>query len=165
MAERLNKRNLAYNNRHRLWGIELTAMDVDFMEYDSKTGKPLALIETKYGRITEVDLNEPAFDALCSLAREEIPVFCLVYYPLDKDGKLVEADQPNADVAHIQFYGVGVNAMGRKYLPKAKRMLEIEWVNLLRELHHSPDESLVGLCKTWVPVNVPQITFRPVERN
>lgn len=162
MAERLNKRNLHYNNRHRNWDPELSAMDVDFMEYDSKTGKPLALLETKFGRVKEIDLNEPAFDALCMLAREEIPVFCLVYYPLDAMGQLVDADQPTSAVESIQFVVAPVNRCARQYVPSRKRMTEVDWVKILRQLHGLTGEiNDPTLCSTWRDVQIPQIMFRP----
>lgn len=162
MPERLNKRNLTYNNRHRQWGIELTAMDVDFMEYDSKTGKPLALIETKFGLIKEVDLNEPAFDALCMLAREEIPVFCLIYYPMDASGQLVGAERPFEDVEHIQFVVAPANRCAKQYVPSRKRMTEAEWVSIVRKLHGVSDGiNDSSLCSTWKDVQIPYIMNRP----
>lgn len=162
MLERTGKRNLHYNNRHRCWGFELTAMDVDFMEYDSKTGKPLALIETKFGLVKNVDLNEPAFDALCMLAREEIPVFCLVYYPLDASGQLVDAGRPTSDVESIQFVVAPVNRCAKQYVPSRKRMTEIEWVFILRQLHGLTGASNdLTLCSTWKEVQIPQIMYRP----
>lgn len=161
MVERLNKRNLHYNNRHRLWDESLTAMDVDFMEYDSKTGKPLALIETKFGRVKEVDLNEPAFDALCMLAREEIPVFCLVYYPLDAFGQLVDADQPTSDVKHIQFVVAPANRCAKQYVSSRRRMTEVEWVAIIKRLHGlTGDYNDPTLCSTWKDVQIPQIMNR-----
>lgn len=161
MVERTHKRNLHYNNRHRLWGYNLTAMDVDFMEYDSKTGKPLALIESKFGLVKEVDLNEPAFDALCMLAREEIPVFCLIYYPLDKAGQLVDADRPGSDVESIQFVVAPVNGKAKEYVSSRKRMTEAEWVAILNQLHGVTDVSNdLTLGKTWREVQIPYIMNR-----
>lgn len=163
--EKLGKRNLAYNNRHRLWGDGITATDVDMLEFDKKTGKPLALIESKFGLIREIDLNDSQFEALCSLARE-LPVFLCVYYPLNIDGQLVNAGQEET-MTHIQFYTLGVNEAGRRYVPKPTRMTEKEWVGVLRQLHGEPpvseEESWVWYDE-WKEVRLPQITQRPIQR-
>lgn len=160
MAERTNKRNLSYNNRHRTWGNQLTATDVDMLEYDCKTGKPVALVETKFG-LGDVDLNTTQFDALCELARE-LPVICCVYFPMNKERKLVDAGHEK-EMVHIQFYAFGVNEAGKRYLPKPKRLTEIEWVHMLRRLHGLPSEDPDCdwvYATEWWEVRLPQIFSR-----
>lgn len=159
--ERLGQRNLQYNTRRRYYG-NLPATDIDFMEY--KNGKPVALIETKFGAIREIDLNDDQFEAMCVLADERIPVICCVYYPMDKNGEMLHAGSNPSLLTHIQFIAIGVNKLGRQMLPAAKRMSETEWVNFLCKLRDDKPNPGITLCNQWVPVNCPQITWRPIEK-
>ena len=165
IRERLGKRNLTYNNRHRQWGNSLNTMDVDFMEY--KNGKPVALIETKFGLIKEIDLNDEKMDALCALADDRIPVFCVVYYPMDANHELVGVEREGIPVEHIQFVVIGVNDSGRKAVPSRKRMSEKEYVELLYQIRNEtvPTEVVGSLCTNWVPVSIPTITHRLITRS
>lgn len=165
IREKLGKRNLCYNNRHRQWGESLNTMDVDFMEY--KNGKPVALIETKFGLIKDVDLNDEKFDALCSLADERIPVILCIYYPMDSDHRLIGVEREGTAVAHIQFVIIGINQLGRRLIPQRKRMSEKEYVEFLYKLRNEtvPIDIQNKLCTNWIPVSIPTITHRPIDRD
>lgn len=162
MTEKTGKRNLCYNRRHREYDRKDKMMDIDNLEHDDE-GNMLALIETKFGRVGMVDLNELEFDVLCklsSLANDKIPVFCLVYYPMDKNNRLVDAEQPFEDMTHIQFFGMGVNLEGKRYLPKPTKLTELEWVAILARIHGHDVSEPNKYCKTWVEVRTPMVIPR-----
>ena len=132
-------------------------MDLDCVEYDGD-GNTLALVETKYGLVQDIDLNDIQFTVLCKMAREEIPVFCLVYYPMDEHGNLVDANEPYENMKHIQYYVVPVNRCAKRIVPKQTKMTEIEWVMILANIHGNtiPDRSKYGYH--WKQVkNIPMI--------
>jgi hypothetical protein len=114
-------------------------IDVDCVEHDGQ-GNPLALIETKYGYLDEIDLNSLQFNVLCKLAGS-IPVLCLVYYPMDANDNLVDAGQEDR-MTHIQFIAMGVNQAGSMLIPEPKQLTELRWVELIADLHeHSVDDA------------------------
>ena len=136
-------------------------IDIDGVEHDGQ-GNPLAIIETKFGLKSEIDLNDLQFDVLCNLAREEIPVFCLVYYPMDSDGLLVDAGQESR-MSRIQFIAIGVNKLGREYLPKMQRLTERQWVALVAKLHNHPMNDKNKYYDTWTDdVVIPHFINRPI---
>lgn len=160
--ERLGKRNLHYNIRHRDYG-DLSAMDVDFMEY--KDGKPVGLFETKFGLIRNIDLNAESFDALCELAADRYPVFCTVYYPMCKDHQLLGVEREGVPLAHIQFVIIPVNEKARRLIPSRKRMSEKEYVQFLYDLRGEavPTEIENKLYTQWLDcVTIPQVIYRPM---
>lgn len=159
MVERTGKRNQCYSRRHRTWGHNYM-IDVDSVEHDGDGG-PLALIETKYGLIQTVDLNELRFTVLCNLANDVLPVFCTVYYPLNSNGDLVNAGYEN-EMEFIQFYTIPVNEVARRYLAKPKRMTELEYVDLLHKIHGTArnGSSTYGINNEWVDVVIPTVITR-----
>lgn len=157
--ERLGNRNLQYNIRHHNYGWELTTMDCDFIEFDHKTKKPLALIETKYGLVKKVDLNSFEFDVLCNLSDDRIPVLCLIYYPMDSAGNLVGVEH-SENATHFRFAVCGVNKLGRTMFPEITQLSEARWVRELNKLHDAIAAHKVDLCHDWLPCTVPDITYR-----
>lgn len=135
--------------------------DIDFVEHDGY-GKPLFMYETKFGLVSEVDLNNLQFDVMCWCAREEVPVFCVVYYPLNKYGKLVDAGLED-DMVHIQFIVIGVNKLGREYYPKAEKLTERQWVAAIDMFHGHATEHTNKYSNTWVTtVKIPHFINRPI---
>lgn len=139
-------------------------IDIDSVEVD-EDGNMLAIVETKFGLIRDIDLNDFQFSILCKLADEK-PVFLLMYYPMDKYHNLVQAGH-ESELAHIQFYSVPVNAGARAVQPKAKRMSEIEWSAIVARLHGQPPDPNPGVHSEWIShtgdgkeIIIPQITYR-----
>lgn len=54
--------------RHREWGYDCPAVDLDFMVAEYNHGKPVALIEYKDRRARQPDLRHATYRALASLA-------------------------------------------------------------------------------------------------
>lgn len=78
--ERSNSRDLALNNRHREYGYDCPAVDMDlFVEYDS--GEPAALIEYKFHKVAIVDVGSRTIQALETFAtRAGVPAFLVHYH-------------------------------------------------------------------------------------
>lgn len=162
--EKLGKRNLHYSKRHRIYGNRTTMMDLDSVEYDVITRKPLAFIETKFGLIKQVMMNDPKLDVyrnIAKMAEKELPVFVLIYYPLDKDDKLLDADIDYNNLKHMQYYVIPANSRAKELIPEPKMITEAFWVNFLLWLHGqkqtAKDNNL--LSKTIKKVNIPDIIY------
>jgi len=78
--ERTGWRDMALSQRHRQWGYNCPAVDLDFLVAEYNTGEPVALIEYKHERAQRPDLQHPTYRALRSLSdKAELP-FAVVYY-------------------------------------------------------------------------------------
>lgn len=79
--ERSGWRDLALSRRHRTWGVDCPAVDVDlFLEYDG--GKACGIVEYKSERARMAHSSEPSMAALLDLAQHErgqLPVFGVRY--------------------------------------------------------------------------------------
>jgi hypothetical protein len=78
--ERSRWRDLALCDRHRQWGWNCPAVDVDllFLEYDS--GKSVALVEYKHELAAPAKLGHPSYQALIDLGnRAGLPTYVVRY--------------------------------------------------------------------------------------
>lgn len=91
--ERTNRRDLAFNNRHREYGYDCPAVDLDlFLEYDN--GQPCALIEYKQIFARPLDMGGKTMCALETLATHAgIPSFCVWYWKNPWRFYVVETNQ------------------------------------------------------------------------
>lgn len=86
--ERTGWRDLSISERHRTYGFNSPAVDIDFLLTEYDRGKPVALIEYKEMRNFEgdnIDLNHPSYTAIADLGDqrlESIPFYVARY---DKD--------------------------------------------------------------------------------
>lgn len=73
------------SQRHRVWGYNCPAVDLDFVVVEYNHGLPVALIEYKDRRAQKPDTTHPTYKALASLANcyspGAIPFFIAVYCP------------------------------------------------------------------------------------
>lgn len=76
--ERTGWRDLRLNDRHRSWGFDCPALDIDcFIEYDN--GEPAALIEYKHEGAGE-QTSDASYKALWFTAeRADLPLFVVWY--------------------------------------------------------------------------------------
>lgn len=80
--ERTGWRDEALSRRHRKWGLNCPAEDIDFIliEYDNAT--PVAIVEYKHWQAKPVDLNEANYKALRRMADKcELPLIVAKYWP------------------------------------------------------------------------------------
>jgi hypothetical protein len=81
--ERSGWRDLELSQRHRRWGYDVPAVDIDyFLAYDN--GRVVALIEYKHQRAKPQDFAATNYQAFVDVAnRAGLPAFVVRYYPPD----------------------------------------------------------------------------------
>jgi len=125
--ERSGWRDLELSHRHRKWGWDCPAVDLDclFLEYDK--GQPTAIIEYKNEKAAPQFASHPTYQAMINLGtRASIPVFAARY---------------KTDFS--TFAVVPLNNIAKSRLPERKEMTEREWVTFLYELRgYTPPEQL-----------------------
>ena len=82
--ERTGWRDEALSGRHREWGFNCPALDLDFVMLEYNHGKPCALVEYKHKNAATPDTNHATYRALVALAderHEPLPCFIAIYDP------------------------------------------------------------------------------------
>lgn len=113
--ERSGWRDLRLSQRHRAWGWDCPAVDLDllFLEYDR--GIPTAIVEYKHENAPPQYASSPNYQALINLGnRATLPVFAVRY---TDDFEWWEV--------------VPLNELAKGWCPARKQMTEIDWVKLL----------------------------------
>ena len=79
--ERTGWRDLAFSKRHRLYGDDCTAVDLDYMPFrldEYYRGEPVGLIEYKNENVPFQNYSKPNFQALINLGNKaSLPVYCV----------------------------------------------------------------------------------------
>ena len=112
--ERTNWRDEGLSARHRTWGWDCPAVDIDFLMLEYDHGEPRALIEYKNERATPQKASHPSYRALISLGdRADVPFYCVRYasdyslwkiIPLNKRAKEITPNRIELDEqAYISF--------------------------------------------------------------
>jgi hypothetical protein len=115
MSERTGWRDERISRRHRQWGWDCPAVDIDFLMLEYDRGQPAALVEFKHERAGVIRISHPSVQAITNLGtRAAIPAFTCRY-----------ADN------FSWYYCTPLNDAARALLPKATRLSEREWVELL----------------------------------
>lgn len=85
--ERTGWRCQAISERHRRWGYNCPAVDLDFVVAEYNHGKPVALVEYKDRRFSSANTAQQTYDALAALAdgyiNGPIPFLIAIYDPED----------------------------------------------------------------------------------
>lgn len=114
--ERTHWRDAALSERHRLWGYDCPAVDVDFLliEYDRKVVK--GLVDYKHEALPEWRRNSSSAAIADLGTKAGIPVFVCGY-----------AED------FSWFWPIPVNEEARKWIPErdGHRLSEKEWVEML----------------------------------
>lgn len=113
--ERQGTRDLSLSLRHRLWGPEFPAVDMDYplIEYDHC--KVTALVEYKNEHANPENTSGSTYRALADLGtRAGVPVFVCFYA---------------SDFSY--WRAIPLNARAMEYLPDTMIMTEAEWAALL----------------------------------
>ena len=120
--ERTQWRDLALSARHRQWGWDCPAVDIDFLLIEYCYSEPAALIEYKKENAPEPMPDNQSYRALTTLGnRAELPVFLVRYTP---------------DFA--KFTVVTLNQKARDVLPLTTDMTERQYVDFLYSLRGLP---------------------------
>ncbi|MFH1013597.1 MAG: hypothetical protein V1769_03705 [Thermoplasmatota archaeon] len=78
--ERTGWRDKEISHRHRVWGFNCPAVDLDFLMVEYNIGLPVALVEYKYFNAAIPNLKHPTYRALHALADSAQIQFYLAYY-------------------------------------------------------------------------------------
>lgn len=125
--ERTGWRDLRLSQRHRRWGWNCPAIDLDFVLLEYDRGKAVAIVEYKHEKAPLQFPSHPSYQALINLGdRAELPVFACRY-----------ADD------FSWWSAVPLNRVAKMLLPTRAKMTEQEWVNFLYKVRgYSPPAGL-----------------------
>lgn len=113
--ERTGWRDSALSQRHRQWGWDCPAVDIDFLMLEYDCSKASALVEYKNEFAAPQHKSHPSYQALIDLGnRAEIPVFACRY----------STDFTNWRVTPL-------NRKAQEFCPTQRDLTEQEWVALL----------------------------------
>ena len=101
--ERHNKRDEILSAKHRRWGYDVPAVDIDFLLVEYDRAKVQALIEYRHanGQVRQ----DTSIKAITDLAdRAGVPFFIVRYYYADDDGSIWNDQQRTIDTpAHFRI--------------------------------------------------------------
>jgi hypothetical protein len=125
--ERTGWRDLALSERHRKWGWDCPAVDLDFLFLEYDKGEPVAIVEYKHENASPQFASHPTYQAMIRLgSKAGIPVFAARY-----------------EDSFILWRIIPLNYKATEWLPKRIEMTEREWVTFLYKLRgYTPPESL-----------------------
>ena len=79
--ERTGWRDESISRRHREWGFNCPAVDLDFLVAEYNIGVPVALIEYKHFKAQKPVIKHPTYRALTALADRAPPIpFLIAFY-------------------------------------------------------------------------------------
>jgi len=126
--ERTGWRDLELSRRHRRWGWDTPAVDLDFLFLEYDKGQPVALVEYKNERAIPQYITHPTLQAIINLGnRAGIPVFGVRY------------------ASDFSWWTITpLNEIAKIATPiRLERATEREWVTLLYKLRgYIPPDSL-----------------------
>ena len=113
--ERTGWRDQEISTRHRSWGYDCPALDLDFLMLEYDLGKAAALVEFKNEKAKPIHMGHPSIRALIGLAdAAKIPLFLVRY------------------ASNFSWYFVTPgNAKAREFVPEPFELSELEWIQLL----------------------------------
>lgn len=125
--ERTGWRDAKLSDRHRRWGWNCPAVDLDFLFLEYDKGKAVAIVEYKHEKATLQWRTHPTYRAMIDLAnRAKIPCF-FVRYAGDFSEWIV----------------TGLNPYAKRWVSITTRYSEQEWVTLLYRIRgHEPEPDL-----------------------
>lgn len=116
--ERTGWRDLELSRRHRRWGWDCPAVDLDFLFLEYDRGKAVALVEYKHERAQPQYASHPTYQAMIDLGnRAGVPVFACRY----RDD-------------FSQWIVTPLNEKAKCFLPSKADMIEAEWVKFLYKI-------------------------------
>jgi len=125
--ERTGWRDERISKRHRKWGWDCPAVDLDFLALEYDRGRATALVEYKHENAAPQYASHPSYQAMIDLGnRASIPVFATRY-----------ADD-------FSWWRVTpLNRLAREFVHETTEMTEADWVRLLYSLRgYEAPESL-----------------------
>lgn len=116
--ERTGWRDLALSQRHRRWGWDCPAVDLDFLFLEYDKGKAVALVEYKHENAAPQYPTHPTYQAMIDLGnRANVPVFACRY------------------ATDFSWYKItALNPPAKLWLSQQVIMTEREWVTFLYKI-------------------------------
>jgi hypothetical protein len=139
-GERTGWRDKDLSLRHRDWGFNCPAVDLDFLMVEYNLGLPVGLIEYKHHRAKMPNVQHATYRALSALAETSALPFCVAFYwPED-----------------WSFRVYPVNATAGRHFTSPEDMSEYEFVSRLYRLRRLVlNQALAGrLNRTRPPAEV-----------
>jgi hypothetical protein len=119
--ERTGWRDESLSQRHRRWGWDCPAVDLDFVSLEYDKGKASVLVEYKNEHAAPQMASHPSYRAMVDLVRPGIPVFAVRY------------------ASDFSWWrAVPLNREAKRWLPTRTELTEREWVALLYEIRGTP---------------------------
>lgn len=120
--ERTGWRDEGLSLRHRQWGFDCPAVDLDFVMVEYNHGSVCAIVEYKNEFAAPQYPSHPSYKALADLAtRSKVPFFAVRY-----------ASDFSRWKAHP------LNSYAKKHLPNSNELSEKGWVDLLYRVRGLP---------------------------
>lgn len=114
-AERTGWRDERLSQRHRKWGWDCPAVDIDFLMLEYDTGRASALVEYKNEHAKKQYASHPTYQAIIDLGNKAgIPVLACRY---------------SDDFSRYKV--VPLNDIAKEFISAPKELNEFEWVRLL----------------------------------
>lgn len=130
-AERTGWRDEGLSRRHRRWGWDCPACDLDFLFLEYDRGKASAIVEYKNEHAAPQYASHPTYQAMIDLGnRAGIPVFACRYTDDFSEWRVVP-----------------LNETAKQYVPQRVTMNESEWVRTLYKIrgYEAPQGVLDGI--------------------
>jgi hypothetical protein len=116
--ERSGWRDEGLSQRHRTWGWDCPAVDIDWLVLEFDTGRAIAIVEYKNENAKICHASHPSYQALIDLGnRASLPVFACRYA---------------SDFSW--FRPTPLNKVAHDFLPEVADMKEQEWVAFIYRL-------------------------------
>jgi hypothetical protein len=119
--ERTGWRDAAISSRHRTWGFNCPAVDLDFLVAEYNIGKPVALVEYKHCNARSPVYDHPTYRALSDLADNyapgALPFVVAFYWP---------------DIWAFRI--IPVNGIAKQHFRHGQVLTELEYVRTLYRL-------------------------------
>ena len=116
--ERTGWRDEALSRRHRRWGWDCPAVDLDFLFLEYDHGKASAIVEYKNEHAAPQYASHPTYQAMIDLG--------------DRAGVPVIACRYSDDFS--EWKAVPLNEKAKQFLPERAILDEAEWVGLLYKI-------------------------------
>lgn len=130
-AERTGWRDEALSRRHRRWGWDCPAVDLDFLFLEYDRGKASAIVEYKNEHAAPQYASHPTYQAMIDLGdRAGVPVLACRY-----------SDD------FTQWKVTPLNSTAKKIIPERQTLDETGWVRLLYRIrgYELPQSVIEGI--------------------
>jgi len=142
--ERTQWRDQKLSERHRKWGFNCPAIDIDFLMIEFHVGKPIAIVDYKRYTGSIKNLNQKSINAISTLANNSNIPFFVVFYWDD-----IWAFQITA------INNIAKNILQQHKIDKNKILTEQQYVSFLYKLRNikltKEEEKLIKFLNNTLP--------------